>query len=594
MKRIFSILLIALLLLCPLAAAHADDTGYVVVPEGILSAEEEAALEARAAEIAEMRAVAVYFLFTDTDNGGSALIEETGRFLDATAEDDAVVLAVNPSLYYIQTKGAAAQTVFPDAVCDETLWEAFRSVKGDNAGKVRAYLDAADTLLASFDGVIATPDPQSDPAAQTQEQLSGADAILANVALTDGNRPTVVDMDELLTPDERAALSVRLKEIGTRQKCDVVVVTTPSLGSKTAEEYADDFFDYIGYGYGAVPDENGSTVNGDGILLLVCMENRDFAVSTSGYAITAFTDYGIQVYLEDAFLPYLSKEDFAAAFNAFADGCDALLTTARAGESMDVTTVSEKTAGGNPILVDHAGILNVAQIESLSKQLKSIGDQYRCDVILVTDVYYGDADTYAQNYYERVGYGYRDAGEDRGGILVFFSRGGELGIYRTGAAEKAFQGRGLYKFRQKLLDAMYSSDYNMETVVQTYADTAAQYLNKAANGRPYNPINWFPVLLAAGVGLLFAFIPVGSMKNKLVSVGKQTNAVDYLAPGSFQITQNSDVLLNTTVSKTVHVTQSSSGSGGGRSGGGFGGFHGGSSTHTSSSGGFHGGHSGKF
>ena len=81
------------------------------------------------------------------------------------------------------------------------------------------------------------------------------------------------------------------------------------------------------------------------------------------------------------------------------------------------------------------------------------------------------------------------------------------------------------------------------------------------------------------------------MKRQMTSVTKQTSADRYLAPQSFTLTQNSDVLLGTNVSRSVHVVQTASS--GGRSGSG-GGFHGGSSTHTSSSGGTHGGHSGKF
>ena len=38
-----------------------------------------------------------------------------------------------------------------------------------------------------------------------------------------------------------------LDEISEKQQCDVVVVTENSLDGKSAQDYADDFFDYNGY-----------------------------------------------------------------------------------------------------------------------------------------------------------------------------------------------------------------------------------------------------------------------------------------------------------------------------------------------------------
>ena len=73
--------------------------------------------------------------------------------------------------------------------------------------------------------------------------------------------------------------------------------------------YADDFYDYNGYGYGD---------SRDGILLLISMEERDWRISTCGYGITVFTDAG-QEYISDKFLPYLSDGDYSEAFTKYAD-----------------------------------------------------------------------------------------------------------------------------------------------------------------------------------------------------------------------------------------------------------------------------------
>lgn len=76
----------------------------------------------------------------------------------------------------------------------------------------------------------------------------------------------------------------------------MIVVTVDSLNGKTVEEYADDYYDDNGYGYG----ENNS-----GILFLVAMDDREWNISTSGDAITAFTDAGL-AYMGDQFVSDLS------------------------------------------------------------------------------------------------------------------------------------------------------------------------------------------------------------------------------------------------------------------------------------------------
>ena len=141
----------------------------------------------------------------------------------------------------------------------------------------------------------------------------------------------VVDQAGLLYDDEADALREKLDRISTDLDCDVVVVTVDSLTGKTATEYADDYFDYNGYGM-----EDGTA----GILLLVAMDERKWAMSTKGFGIEAFTDFGLS-YMEDRFRPYLSDGDYAGAFNVFADLSESLLNMARNGEPYDVVSTTE-------------------------------------------------------------------------------------------------------------------------------------------------------------------------------------------------------------------------------------------------------------
>ncbi len=151
-------------------------------------------------------------------------------------------------------------------------------------------------------------------------------AVLADAA---GNQARIVDRADLLSDSEEADLSDKLDEISERQQVDVVVVTVPSLEGATAEEYADDFYDNNGYGFGAEKD---------GVLFLISMEERDWHISTSGFGITAFTDAGME-YLSEKFLPDLSNGAYAAAFEIFAVRCDDYITQAKLGTPYDVDNV---------------------------------------------------------------------------------------------------------------------------------------------------------------------------------------------------------------------------------------------------------------
>lgn len=136
----------------------------------------------------------------------------------------------------------------------------------------------------------------------------------------------LVDGANLLDAANQTVLLQQLNEISQRQRVDIVVVTVNSLGGRSAMEYADDFYDQNGYGFGP---------NYDGILLLVSMEQRDWWISTTGYGITAFTDAGLE-YVSEQVVPILSRGQYAKAFRIFAETCDQFVTQARTGEPYDV------------------------------------------------------------------------------------------------------------------------------------------------------------------------------------------------------------------------------------------------------------------
>jgi uncharacterized protein len=75
----------------------------------------------------------------------------------------------------------------------------------------------------------------------------------------------VVDEANLMSPDQVLDLNDRANALSQEFNMDIVIVTTDDTGGKSSREFADDYFDYNGYGVGP---------NYDGILFLIDMDNR--------------------------------------------------------------------------------------------------------------------------------------------------------------------------------------------------------------------------------------------------------------------------------------------------------------------------------
>lgn len=187
-----------------------------------------------------------------------------------------------------------------------------------------------------------------------------------------GELPRLVDQADLLTDEEEAELLGTLDEVSERQKVDVVVITANSLEGRTAQEAADDLYDYCGYGFG---EER------DGLLFLISMEERDWWISTRGYAITAFTDAGID-FLAEQMLTDLSDGYYASAFTTYAQWCDDYITQAKTGVPYDTDNLPElpfSALGAALIAFGIAFIISLIATGIMRLKLKSVFSQSRSD-----------------------------------------------------------------------------------------------------------------------------------------------------------------------------------------------------------------------
>lgn len=131
--------------------------------------------------------------------------------------------------------------------------------------------------------------------------------LLVSPAFAESVPPRIVDDAGLLTQNEKSTLASYAQSLSDTYSMDVVILTVESLSFQEAEAYADDYFDYHGYGIG--PKHSG-------ILLLVSIGDREWAISTCGAAISAVTDRGHRR-LENAMLQDLSDGRYYAAFQNY-------------------------------------------------------------------------------------------------------------------------------------------------------------------------------------------------------------------------------------------------------------------------------------
>ena len=119
----------------------------------------------------------------------------------------------------------------------------------------------------------------------------------AEVPVVTDTSVKVYDEAGLFKDDEETILNERSKKIVENYNMDVVILTVEDTGEKTAEAYAEDFYDENGFGVGE---------NHDGIIMIIDMGGRTRWMVTTGSAIDIFTDYYIDAIWEDV-TPYLSE-----------------------------------------------------------------------------------------------------------------------------------------------------------------------------------------------------------------------------------------------------------------------------------------------
>ncbi|RKM61798.1 TPM domain-containing protein [Butyrivibrio sp. XB500-5] len=184
-------------------------------------------------------------------------------------------------------------------------------------------------------------------------------------------KPRLLDNADLLSPDEEKDILAKLDTLSENRGSNICILTTPSH-TGPIQDFADDYFDYNGF---------GADYNESGALFMLSMADREWAISTSGDAIQAFTDYG-QEMMMDKMLPYLKNGDYHGAFCKYIEVSDYYLDLYAKGTPYDVQSGSIKAPRTRADYIRFllmsfgiGAILSIFPIAAMASQLKTVHKQ---------------------------------------------------------------------------------------------------------------------------------------------------------------------------------------------------------------------------
>ncbi len=342
------VLLALVMSLWPLMAWAESPAIYDEV--GMLSDSERASLESFAQRMEKETGVKVRFAFVEgeeelDDYPQQALGDDT---LEAWRADGVSYLCMVVNDQYINVVGYGDGGMDDDAL-DELMY---------------AYIDA-ETYYYGVENYLWLADEMLGGTTAATWVAESAEEETATPVIPE-EHPGVYFVDEagLLSDEDGSRLNSKLEEISDRQGMDVVVVTVETLGGQSSMEAADDYYDYNGFGQG--PDR-------DGILLLVCPEERDYWMSTTGYGVTAFTDAGLE-YIGDKLKAHLKDDDYKAGFDEFAKQADLFITQAHTDRPYDHSNLPKGPLSflWIPFSLALGAVIGRVRVNSMRKKLKTI------------------------------------------------------------------------------------------------------------------------------------------------------------------------------------------------------------------------------
>lgn len=342
MKRLIS-LLAALLLCSPSVSAFAQDSTVdyqsdaksLVDSADLLTDREEEVLLVKVKALIEEHGVDIA-LMTVKDCGETDVVDFADGYYDANgygmgeSRDGLLfVLDIGDRSFFTSTNGFCETALTAYAISSSEGYinaQAMHDLSQGNYYRgMDIYLELVDVFLEQ--AKTGEPFDESNPC-DYQVSTTRYDENYDYSSIDSGGK-YVLDNADLFTDGEEAELLARVDALREKYQFDVVLLTVDDIGEKSVADFADDYYDYNGFGAGE---------NRDGLLFMINMGERDYYTSTCGFGITAFTDYAIgsgEGCINDAIVGDLSAGDYFGAFSTYLDYVDIFLEQAKTGKPFD-------------------------------------------------------------------------------------------------------------------------------------------------------------------------------------------------------------------------------------------------------------------
>ena len=328
-RKIISALLALILCFSLVISVSAADTEFIINELGYLAEGEVSSLNERASALYDETGVGIFYAYVHADSAEAYDVSTiVGNITDY------VVMVETEKLWFMHKAGRGEEITFDDedairAIYDETA----TYVEG-----VTAYLEAAAEYFPEAPATAETP-------------------------VWEENEQFLYDDADLLTDSEETALVEKLTEVSHTYNTQLVIATLPALNNGNIDDFVEYLYDSMDFGYGETKE---------GVLLLVCMDPREYRILSNGYAGVAIGPDQIDT-LCDFMDTYLPNGHYTTAFHSFADQSGEFLeyyqmgSPFKAGKNLVISLIIGMIAG---LIV--AFVLK-GQLKSVRKQDQAYG-----------------------------------------------------------------------------------------------------------------------------------------------------------------------------------------------------------------------------
>lgn len=221
-----------------------------------------------------------------------------------------------------------------------------------------------------------------------------------------------------------------------------------------------------------------------------------------------------------------------------------------------LVSVPAFAADGTQRLFDNANLLTDAEKNTLKQKLDSVSETYKVDIIIVTVETVGDtsASDFAEDFYDENQLGY---GTNRDGVLLLIAmEERDYRILSNGIGAKAITSSEIETIGNAIKTDLGAENY--AKAFQRFIDDCEYQIDGEINGFPFKLVQNLAISLV--IGFLIAFLIMCSMKSKLKTVRRRSEATEYTKKGSMRMHDSRDIFLYRTVDRTKKENESSNSS----------------------------------